>query len=162
MSVVYKTFSFAKENNLEGIIAKKKESKYIGKRTEDWLKIKCYARQEFVIAGFTTSEKNDVLSALILGYYENDKLTYIGKVGTGFSEIEKQKLVNLFKKIINEKCPFSSEIKIENVIWLKPKYVAEIQFAELTKDNLIRQPSFIALREDKKVKDVVLEDKWKI
>ncbi len=155
------TFEFAKENYLEGIIAKKEKSKYIGKRTEDWLKIKCYLRQEFVIAGFTTSEKNSVLSALILGYYENNKLKFIGKVGTGFSEKDKKELVKIFKRSIVDKCPFAIEKKIKNVVWLKPKFVAEIQFAELTKDNLLRQPSFIALREDKDVKDVVLEEIWK-
>ena len=153
------TFSFAKENNLEGIIAKKKESKYTGKRTEDWLKIKCYMRQEFIIAGYTTSEKNDVLSALILGYYEKDKFIYVGKVGTGFGEKDKQELVDTFKQSINKKCPFNDEIKIKNVVWLKPKFVAEIQYAELTKDNLLRQPSFVGLRADKKAKDVVLEVK---
>ncbi len=155
------TFAFAKENDLEGVIAKKKQSKYVGKRTEDWLKIKCYARQEFVIAGYTTSAKNNILSALILGYFDKNKLIYVGKVGTGFSEKDKQELVNKFQKSISEKFPFRDEKKINKVVWLKPKFVAEIQFAELTKDNLLRQPSFIALREDKNAKDVVLEAKWK-
>lgn len=154
------TFSFAKAHDLEGIIAKQKQSKYTGKRTEDWLKIKCYLRQEFVIAGFTTSEKNNVLSALILGYYEKDKLIYVGKVGTGFSETDKLDLVKTFEKSTTKKSHFSS-VKIKNVTWLKPKFVAEIQFAELTNENLLRQPSFMSLREDKDVKDVVLEEKWK-
>ncbi len=155
------TFSFAKENNLEGIIAKNKKSKYEGKRTDDWLKIKCYHRQEFVVIGYTTSEKNDVLSALLVGYYENGKLVYAGKVGTGFNEKDKQELANLFKKIISEKSFLNNEKKIKNVVWLKPKLVVEIQFAEFTKDGVLRQPSFIALREDKDAKDVVLEEKWK-
>lgn len=152
------SFMLAKENNLEGIVAKKKQSKYVGKRTDDWLKIKCYHRQEFIIAGYTTSEKNNIISALILGYYKNNKLVYVGKVGTGFSEKDKKDLVNIFSEYIKTSCPFYNKLKIENAVWLKPKFVAEIQFAELTKDKLLRQPSFIALRNDKNVKDVVLEE----
>jgi len=155
------TFSFAKEHNLEGIIAKKKQSKYVEKRTEDWIKIKCYARQEFVVAGYTTTLKNNILSALILGYYQKNNLIYVGKAGTGFNEQDKLDLVETFKKSITQQCPLMNEIKMNNIVWLKPKFVVEIQFAELTKDNLLRQPSFIALREDKNVKDIVLEDKWK-
>ncbi len=153
------TFDFAKKNNLEGIIAKKKNSAYTGKRTDDWLKIKCYARQEFVIAGYTTSNKNTVLSALLLGYYKNKKLIYVGKVGTGFDEKERKDLVDTFQSSIAKDCFFSDKIKVNNAVWLKPKFVAEIQFAELTKDNLLRQPSFVGLRSDKKAKDVVLEVK---
>ena len=153
------TFDFAKRNNLEGIIAKKKNSIYTGKRTDDWLKIKCYARQEFVIAGYTTSDKNTVLSALLLGYYKNKKLVYAGKVGTGFDEKDRKHLVDAFQSVIIKDCPFSDKIKVNNSVWIKPKFVAEIQFAEFTKDNLLRQPSFVGLRPDKKAKDVVLEVK---
>ena len=153
------TFEFAKDNNLEGIVAKKKSSKYIGKRTEDWLKIKCYMRQEFVVAGYTTSNKNELISALLLGYYEKNNLIYVGKVGTGFDEKEKLELHKEFQKYTSKTCPFATELNIKNVVWLKPKLVAEIQFAELTKENLLRQPSFIGLRTDKKAKDVVLEVK---
>lgn len=153
------TFDFAKKNNLEGIIAKKKNSVYTGKRTDDWLKIKCYARQEFVIAGYTTSDKNSVLSALLLGYYKNKKLVYAGKVGTGFDEKDRKDLVDAFQNSIAKDCTFSDKIKVNNAVWLKPKFVAEIQYAEFTKDNLLRQPSFVGLRSDKKAKDVVLEVK---
>ena len=153
------TFDFAKKNNLEGIIAKKKNSLYAGKRTDDWLKIKCYARQEFVIAGYTTSDKNTVLSALLLGYYKNKKLVYAGKVGTGFDEKDRKDLVDAFQSSIAKDCPFTDKIKVNNAVWLKAKFVAEIQFAEFTKDNLLRQPSFVGLRPDKKAKDVILEVK---
>lgn len=153
------SFDFAKKNNLEGIIAKKKNSIYSGKRNEDWLKIKCYLRQEFVIAGFTTSDKNEVLSALILGYYKGDKLIYVGKVGTGFDEQTKSQLIRIFEKHTRKSCPFKENLKIANAIWLTPKLVAEIQYAELTKEGVLRQPSFIGLRKDKDAKDVVLENK---
>lgn len=156
-----KTLTFAKVHNLEGIIAKQTQSQYHGKRTEDWLKIKCYARQEFVIAGYTTSVKNNVLSALILGYYQQGELIYAGKVGTGFTEHVKQELSKVFQSIKRKQSPFTTNIPIERVIWLKPQLVAEIQFAELTKEKLLRQPSFIALRHDKNAKDVVLEQNEK-
>lgn len=151
------SFQFAKKNNLEGIVAKNINSIYSGKRNEDWLKIKCYQRQEFVIAGYTTSEKNSVLSALIVGYYKSGSLVYAGKVGTGFSENSKQELIAIFKKYIQKTCPFKEKIEDKNVIWLKPEFVCEVQFAEFTKEKLLRQPSFIGLRKDKDAKDVVLE-----
>lgn len=151
------SYNFAKENNLEGIVAKKKSSKYIGKRTLDWLKIKCVLRQEFVIAGYTTTTKNKVLSALILGYYKNSELKYVGKVGTGLGEKNKEELALKFKQIIRKTSPFKQSIKEKNVTWLTPKFVVEIKFAELTHDKLLRQPSFVGLRLDKKAKDVKLE-----
>ena len=152
------SFEFAKKNNLEGIIAKKSSSQYSGKRNEDWLKIKCYLRQEFVIAGYTTSEKNQYLSALILGYYDKNKLVYVGKVGTGFNDKNRKELHQKFQKHIRKTCPFDEKIK-ENAVWLSTKFVAEVQFAEFTKDKLLRQPSFLGLRDDKVAKDVKLESK---
>ncbi len=153
------TFEFAKKNNLEGIIAKNINSIYSGTRNEDWLKIKCYYRQEFVIAGYTTTEKNELLSALLLGFYDKNKLIYVGKVGTGFSDRLSKELNSKFQKHIRKNCPFDEKINEKNVTWLTPFFVAEVQFAELTKEKLLRQASFIGLREDKKAKDVVLEIK---
>ena len=151
------SFDFAKKNNLEGIVAKKINSKYLGKRTDDWLKIKCYMRQEFVIVGYTTTEKNELISALLLGYYKNKKLKFIGKVGTGFSELDKKELHKKFKSHKRKTSPLKEEIKEKNVTWLKPKFIAEIQYAELTKEGLLRQPSFIGLRVDKKPNEITLE-----
>lgn len=150
------TFLFAKENNLEGIIAKKLSSTYDGERNENWLKIKCYQRQEFVICGYTTTDKNQILSALILGYFENKKLCYVGKVGTGLSEETKQELIQKFKPLKRKTSPFEN-VNEKNAIWLKPVLVCEVQFANLTTDNLLRQPSFVGLREDKNAKQVKLE-----
>ncbi|MGN0961109.1 MAG: non-homologous end-joining DNA ligase [Christensenellales bacterium] len=153
------TFDFAKTNNLEGVVAKKISSKYSGQRNDDWLKIKCYLRQEFVIIGYTTTSKNELLSALLLGYYKDNKLTFIGKVGTGFTESLRKELHSIFQNHIRKTSPLSNEIKEKNVTWLTPKFVAEIQYAELTKDRLLRQPSFIGLRNDKKPKEITLEIK---
>ncbi|MBR4418685.1 MAG: non-homologous end-joining DNA ligase [Clostridia bacterium] len=153
-----KTLAFAKAHELEGIIAKRKKSIYTGTRSDDWLKIKCYHRQEFVIIGYTTTAQNKVLSALLLGYYAGKQLTYVGKVGTGFTEKSKQTLVATLQAARTDKCPlklFKTDNK--NIIWLQPQFVAEIQYAELTKDKLLRQPSFIGLRTDKKPQDITLE-----
>lgn len=152
-----KCFEAVKKLGLEGIMAKKINSAYVEKRTEDWLKIKCYLRQEFVICGYLTSEKNSELSALILGYYKNGELIYAGKTGTGFSENIRHELSLKFKNLKQKTCPFK-DVKF-SANWLKPSLVCEVQFAEITKDNLLRQASFIGLREDKLAKNVTLEVK---
>ena len=153
------SFALAKKLNLEGIVAKNFNSTYSGKRTEDWLKIKCYKRQEFVIGGFTTTSKNQYLSALLLGYYKNKQLIFVGKVGTGFSDEQKVELNKKFKKLQTKDSPFKNLPKSIKANFIEPILVAEIQFAELTQENVLRQPSFIALREDKDAKDVKLEVK---
>lgn len=89
--------------------------------------------------------------------YKGENLKYVGKVGTGFNEKDKSDLVQKFKKITRKTSPLKDKIDEKNVIWLSPKLVAEIKFAELTKDKLLRQPSFVGLREDKDPKDVKLE-----
>lgn len=150
-----KCFELAKKLNLEGIVAKRRNSPYNGERDEDWLKIKCYMRQEFVIGGYLTSSSNSLLSALLVGVYKNSKFKFVGKVGTGFNIQTKKQLNELFQKIKADKCPF--EECDENAIWVKPKLVCEVQFAEFTKSYLLRQASFIGLRDDKKPQDVKLE-----
>lgn len=150
-------FNLAKKLNLEGIVAKKLDSEYLGKRDESWLKIKCYKRQEFVIGGFTTTDKNKQLSAILVGYYNKNKLIFVGKVGTGFSQEQRELLSKQFKKIKTDKCYFEN-CPIKNVIWIEPKLVAEVQYAELTNENLLRQPSFVGLRDDKNPKQVKLEE----
>ena len=151
-----KCFTIAKKKKLEGIIAKKIDSQYLGDRNEDWLKIKCYKRQEFVICGYTTTQKNNLLSSIIVGYYNNKKLTFIGKVGTGFDNNTKKMLNKLFQKLKTNKTTIQDAPK--ETIFVKPELIAEIQYAELTKSKILRQPSFVGLREDKKPRQVVLEN----
>ncbi len=152
-----KVFSFAKKNNLEGIVAKNVNSVYNDKRDNDWLKIKCYLRQEFVIIGFKTSEKNKVLSAIYVGFYKDNELYFVGKVGTGFSEKLKKELVDKFEKIKTNKLAIKNFDIKEDICFLKPKLVAEVQYSNITQSKKLRQASFVGLREDKNPKQVFLE-----
>ena len=164
-------FEVAKEINLEGIIAKKVDSKYFpGQRSKEWLKIKTGKRQEVVIGGYTNNEgSNKPFSALLVGVHENGKLRYSGKIGTGFSQKLQKEMMQQFKEIIIKKCPFDSEPDINKpsrfrpnppnatATWLSPNLVCEVSYAEMTSDGVMRHPSFEGMREDKKSSDVVLE-----
>lgn len=154
-------FEAASKRGLEGIVAKRMDSSYDGNRDDSWIKIKCYKRQEFVIGGYTVSErKKGGIAALLLGYYEGKKLIYAGRAGTGIGERAAEELKQKFYGAETGKCPFANEpdgTKSETVRFVKPKFVAEIQYAERTKENLLRQASFKGLRFDKNPKEVVLE-----
>lgn len=153
-----KVFEGAKKLGLEGIVAKDINSPYFGGRNKDWQKIKCRKSQEFVIGGFLKSEKNEDLSAILVGCFEGEKLKFFGKVGTGFDNDTRKELSQKLSKISVKKCPFFECEKLENAIWTSPKLVAQIEFAELTPSGVLRQASFLGLRDDKKAKDVVLEE----
>lgn len=148
-------FEVAKKLGLEGVVAKKIDSKYSGTRNDDWLKIKCYHRQEFVVGGY--SLHGGQLSSFLLGYYKGDSLVYIGKVGTGFSERLKSEIERKLSKIKTKTSPFLN-CQEKRAVFVLPKYVAEVQYAEITRAKLLRQASFIAFRTDKEAKEVVLEE----
>lgn len=155
-----KYFSAAKKIGLEGIVAKKKNSKYTGLRDGSWVKVKCYMRQEFAICGFSKKKGGKSLSSLILGAVENGKFVYVGRAGTGFSEREADSLLRKFRSLLSKKNPFKVKIeeeKDEKIFFLKPELVAEVQFVSFTKDGLLRQASFKGLREDKEPLQVELE-----
>ncbi len=150
---------------LEGVVAKRKKSQYVGGRNDDWQKIKCRPSQEFVVCGFLSSDKKE-LSALVLGCYLNDRLIFVGKCGTGFDERESKELLQKFHKLKSEKCPFESagndafekSCKGEKICWLKPKFVVQIEYAQMSRDGILRQASFKGLRDDKSAKEVVFEN----
>ncbi|MES2923115.1 MAG: DNA ligase D [Verrucomicrobiota bacterium] len=149
-------FKQACENSLEGIISKSAKGKYLEASRKDWTKSKCRARQEFVICGYTAPKGSlPAFGALVLASYENGKLVPRGKVGTGFSDSARHGMLERFKPLRTNKPPFSS--KEPAVTWLEPKLVAEIEFAEITRDGSIRQGSFIGIREDKGAKEVHLD-----
>lgn len=150
---------------LEGLIAKDKNSHYIGGRTDKWLKIKCDNRQEFIICGYTVSTINKSgLSSLILGFYKDKRLIYVGRAGTGFNAQNTKELLSEFKNLITKKTPFLPAPPIksdEKVFWLKPKLVAEIKFAGITDQNVLRQASYKGLRVDKAAEDITFEYSYK-
>jgi bifunctional non-homologous end joining protein LigD len=146
-------FEVAKKNNLEGIIAKKKDSVYIpDSRAKTWLKIKIEERHEAVICGYTRKRDTDRLfSSLILGVYEEGNLKFIGQTGTGFTELMQEELMRKMKPLVTKKIPFEEKPVIpgSDIVWLKPFLVCEVKYSELTNEGLMRHASFQGLREDK-------------
>jgi bifunctional non-homologous end joining protein LigD len=155
------SFLAACEANMEGIVGKKAGSVYSGTRNGDWIKLKCDTRQEFVIGGYTLSDKKTSgVSSLLLGFYDGTELVYAGRAGTGMSERSMTELETKFDSIKRKESPFKQAPKpkkSEQIIWLAPLLVAEIKFAEWTGDNLLRQASFKGLRTDKNPRDIKRE-----
>jgi bifunctional non-homologous end joining protein LigD len=147
----------ARSNGLEGIVAKARGSKYEGRRSRDWVKIKVISTGDFVIGGFTHGER-DYFSSLVLGLYDGQKLTHAGQVGTGFNEKSLKEIYAKIEPLITKKTPFTGTVKaLRDVTWLQPELVAEIKFLEITPDGLLRAPVFVALRSDKDPKECVRE-----
>jgi bifunctional non-homologous end joining protein LigD len=152
-------FAFAREHGIEGIVAKRRDSTYQSRRSRDWLKIKVQARQEFVVGGWTEGRRGRKhFGALLLGVYEGDQLVYTGSVGTGFDARLLESLAAKLAPLERKTAPFATKPKTDTPAhWVSPELVAEISFSEWTRDGLLRQPVFIALREDKDPKSVVRE-----
>lgn len=155
------SFAAACEAGMEGIIGKKADSIYRGARNDDWIKLKCDKRQEFVIGGYTLSDRRTSgVSSLLLGIYEGRELIYAGRAGTGLTEKDMKELEGKFKSLKKTDTPFKSMPKPrtnEKITWLEPELVAEIKFAEWTEDNFLRQASFKGLRTDKNPRDIKRE-----
>jgi bifunctional non-homologous end joining protein LigD len=153
-------FKEACKLGLEGIVSKQAESIYESTRSRSWLKIKCIRRQEFVIAGYTLSDKGIPFSSLILGFYDRGKLIYAGRAGTGYTNAMRVELKKKLDRIAVNERPFEDIPKdpdLRKAVWTEPKFVGEVAFTEWTDEGIIRHPSFQGLREDKKPKDVVRE-----
>jgi bifunctional non-homologous end joining protein LigD len=143
----------------EGIVSKLASAAYKGIRTRSWLKVKCIQRQEFLIVGWSESDKRLGFRSLLLATKEGRKLTYVGKVGTGFSGQLIQQLMEQMKPLAVDKAPVEvPRADRKGAHYIKPKLVAEIAYAEFTDDGILRHPSFIGLREDKPASQVVLEE----
>ena len=142
----------------EGIISKKASAAYSGTRTRNWLKIKCIQRQEFVIVGWSESDKRRGFRSLLLAARDGRKVTYVGKVGTGFNAELIEDLMERMAPLEVDKAPVEvPRADRKGAHWLKPVLVAEIAFAEFTDDGILRHPSFMGLREDKPASKVVRE-----
>ena len=163
-------FTAAKRKGWEGIIAKKKHSHYLpGKRGSSWQKIKAMNAQELVVGGFTKGygKVADAFGALLVGYYrerdgstgspqgQKEKgLVFAGEVGTGYEMAERRQLKQKLMRIKSARSPFSRELPIKEVTWVKPQLVAQIKFAEWTRDGILRVPVYLGLRLDKSAKQV--------
>jgi bifunctional non-homologous end joining protein LigD len=152
---------------LEGVIAKRAAAPYVSRRTDDWLKLKCKKRQEFVIAGYVdrTGTTRQV-GSLILEVYKLDELVPAGSVGTGFDSNQATALKAKLAKLEQKESPFANGVpkrgrwskrKPGAERWVKPTLVAEVEFAEWTPDGHVRHASFISLRADKAAKEVFRE-----
>jgi bifunctional non-homologous end joining protein LigD len=152
----------AKQQRLEGILAKRADSPYQpGKRSRDWLKIKAREEQEFVIAGYTKGEGRRARSfgALVLAVQRGDELVWAGNCGTGFGEAEIERLLGKLRPLVRKTSPLAvvpkmPRVRSDDVVWVSPKLVAQVEFSEWTRDGRLRAPSYKGLRDDKESADV--------
>src|SRR5437763_23434 len=155
----------AEEQGLEGIMAKKADSRYaVSRRTRDWLKVKTHGRQEFIVAGYTKGQgrRAGTLGSLVLAVRRGRELEYVGNVGTGFTGEEIEKLLEKLRALERKDPPFREvpkmpKVRKGDVTWVEPKLVAEVEFAEWTHDGHLRAPSYQGLRDDKSADDVRIE-----
>jgi bifunctional non-homologous end joining protein LigD len=152
-------YSRAEKEGWEGLIAKEAASLYEpGRRSPAWRKIKLLHEEEFVVAGWTEPRQTrSYFGALLLGVYEDGRLTYAGHTGTGFDQKELARVWKLLKARETKESPFAEKIKTnEPAHWVKPELVAQIKFTEWTADRKLRHPVYLGLRDDKAARDVVL------
>ncbi len=151
-------FEQIRKRGLEGMVAKRRDSPYEERRTRDWLKIKAHLEQELVIGGWTEPMGSRTgFGSLLLGVHEGKKLRYAGNVGTGFSESVLRDVHASLKRIARKSSPFAEGDVLRGAHYVEPKLVAQVRFAEWTRDGYVRQAAFLGLRTDKDAKDVVRE-----
>jgi bifunctional non-homologous end joining protein LigD len=143
----------------EGIISKRADAAYSGRRSRNWVKVKCTRRQEFILVGWNpSSAKGRPFASLLLAQREDNKLVYKGNVGTGFDAITMTDLAKKFASRARKTPPLDMDaVSARKVHWLKPDLVADIAFAEYTAGGSVRHASFLGLRRDKEAKDVIPE-----
>jgi bifunctional non-homologous end joining protein LigD len=154
-------FAEACRAGLEGIVSKRRDKPYRAGRHGEWLKTKCVQRQEFVIGGFTDPEGTRAgIGALLIGYYDGERLAFSGKVGTGFTHKSALDVRATLGRIETTSSPFMPPppgALGRNAHWVKPELVCEVEFTEWTSDGKIRHPSFQGLRKDKDPRQIVRE-----
>jgi bifunctional non-homologous end joining protein LigD len=155
-------YEAAQQQRLEGIVAKRLDSRYaVGRRTRDWLKLKTHGRQEFIIGGYTKGQgrRAGTIGSLVLAVRRGRDLEYVGNVGTGFTAEEIEKLLKRLRPLERKDAPFREvpkmpKVRKGDVVWVEPKLVAEVEFAEWTHDGHLRAPSYQGLRDDKSADEV--------
>lgn len=154
-----KLFETMCREGFEGIVSKRADAPYLGKRTQNWLKIKCIQRQEFVIVGWLPSTaRGRGFRSLILAVNDGGKLRFAGKVGTGFDAAKIEAIAARLEPLATDKAPVEApRAAVRGAHWVKPELVAEVAFTEFTADNVVRHGSFVALREDKAAAEVTVE-----
>jgi bifunctional non-homologous end joining protein LigD len=156
-----KLLEAAAAQGLEGVVAKRLDSRYVpGRRGDAWLKVKKQRSQELVVGGWTPGEgrRRDRLGALLVGHYKDGQLVYAGKVGTGFTEETLKQVGDALASLERKTSPFDGRQPPRGSIFVEPKLVAEVEFSEWTNAGTIRHPSFKGLRYDKDARDVVREE----
>ena len=154
-------FRAAREQGLEGIMAKKGDSPYrSGERTREWLKIRTQLQQEFVIGGWTEPRGSRTgFGALVLGVYQGEDLVYVGHAGTGLDEKELVAIHSKLESLERPESPFKTVPKTNMPAhWVEPELVCEVEFSEWTEDGLLRKPVIVGLREDKPAREVTREN----
>ena len=162
--------SAVREQGLEGIIGKRKDSVYQpGKRSGAWIKYRVNRGQEFVIGGYFPGPHG--IDSLIVGYYDGDKLIYVARTRNGFVPASRRQVFSKLKHLVTSTCPFvnlpdtrrsrfGEELnaeKMKKAVWLRPEAVAQIEFLEWTEGDRLRHSQFVGLREDKNPRSVVKE-----
>jgi bifunctional non-homologous end joining protein LigD len=148
---------------LEGIVAKRLGSPYLpGRRSPSWRKVKNRPRQEVVVGGYTRGEGNrtSTFGALLIGYHEDGRLRFGGGVGSGFDQKTLESLMRQLRALEQTACPFDPPPPrpyLRDATWVRPELVAEMEFTEWTREGIVRQASFVGLRDDKDPRDVVRE-----
>jgi bifunctional non-homologous end joining protein LigD len=153
-------FQQACRDGWEGLIAKRADAPYLSGRSRYWLKFKCENGQEFVIGGYTDPQgARKGFGALLIGYYDADgRLTYAGKVGTGFSDRMLRSLHTALSRLVRDQPAFErGKLPHTRVHWVEPQLVGQVAFTEWTRDGQLRHPRFQGLRRDKDPADVVRE-----
>jgi len=142
----------------EGLIAKRADSPYRGGHSGDWLKFKCVRDQEFVVGGFTDPQGSRAgFGALLIGYHEDGRLRYAGKVGTGYDHATLRELRARLDTIAQAECPFADEVLEPTAHWVRPELVVQVGFSEWTRVGRLRHPRYGGLRPDKPAAEVVRE-----
>jgi DNA ligase D-like protein (predicted ligase)/DNA ligase D-like protein (predicted 3'-phosphoesterase) len=152
-------FEAAVAKGLEGVVAKKLDSPYrLGERSKEWLKMKKVKTVDCVVVGYTrgTGNRADSFGALLLGLYEGDKLTFVGRVGTGFTDKTLRELLAAFHPYETSEPQVAVSNFPTGSTWLKPSLIAEVAYQNLTDDARLRAPRFLRLRSDKAPRDCTI------